>query len=377
MPKYDIPTYDLILLDNAQLLNECKNLLRWLQSLVTTCIVYLAFSPIVSQHSGHTTERCKLKIRKIWYFTPFSTSELTKFKLPYSQDEIDCFGDARNLSLLPGLVYRCITQGIKNNYFNILNIAVSNFIKAFNHHAVDPDVIKTIVSCLLNGLQSVQHPDLFILTHTGFVYYSATENRFSSTYPISVVLSRTQTEVNSIYEVMAQYNAAMALEFKFAGKVLTNGVYAQCLGSGQSVTGRRDRMKNYHLKCFNYVQQQTISSSINAPSRTCTLVKLVEGHPALDFLIISKLHGRDSNRLFLVQVSLLRYENRNNQKRFGSIFFENYRKLHPHTPLDYYSRMLSIPKTDCFYVYASTEDPSRRSRTDEEFYDRIYFAKVE
>ena len=253
--------------------------------------------------------------------------ELDRFKLETSPESLQFFEEVKK-DAFPGLINRCIQQKAKNYYSIALFFAATSFVKQFRFCNLDPDIPMLVLICSLRGLNSLTKLELFNLVHTGFTYYREDSDSFFLTYPISLIMSEISQDRSQIYKIMEAYNSGMALEFRFAGKVLSmSGVYAKCLSNKpQAIKGQITKKERYHLKCSNIIYQQDISSSIQPDNGTCTLVKLVEGHPALDFLIIDKSYGKDSNRLFFIQVSLSRYERRNTDKRFDSIFktFEHF-----------------------------------------------------
>ena len=128
--------------------------------------------------------------------------------------------------------------------------------------------------------------------------------------------------------------------------------------------------------CSYYVLQECPQSPIQGLKHDWTLIKLEQDHPSLDFLIVARPFSKDSQKLFLIQVSNSRYENRDNDKKFDSIRYK-FKKFcnNAITPLDHYSQMFSISKNNCFYVYASPEPSSGLGHTTP--YQRIYFATID
>ena len=121
----------------------------------------------------------------------------------------------------------------------------------------------------------------------------------------------------TIYQIMEGFNRGMALEYKFAGAVLQSNLaqYAKCNDKcPKAVEGSRIRSERYDLRCTKYVIQENIQYPIEGLNNKWTLIKLIENHPSLDFLIVAKSYGRDSHKLFLIQVSTSRYETRDNEK---------------------------------------------------------------
>lgn len=372
--EFDPISVEIVFLDNAQLLRNSPKVIKWLQGVMAT--VFMAFSPVITKASGDTIETCKIKVGKSWYFGPFTSMELDRFKLETSPESLKFFEEVKK-DAFPGLINKCIHQKAKNYYSIALFFAATSFVRQFRFYNSDPYIPQLILICSLRGLNSLTKFELFNLVHTGFAYYREDSNSFFLTYPISMIMSEISQGESQVYKIMLAYNSGMALEFRFAGKVLSMiGVYTECLGNEpQAIRGQITKKKAYHLKCSNIIYQQDISSSIQPDNGTCTLVKLVEDHPALDFLIIDKSYGKDSNRLFFIQVSLSRYECRNTDKRFDSIFntFKNFFD-YTTSPFEHYSDKLSIQANNCFYVYVSPENPSKLGKTDD--YNRIYFVDI-
>ena len=91
---------------------------------------------------------------------------------------------------------------------------------------------------------------------------------------------------------------------------------------------------------------------------TTTSCILVKKHPAVDFLIKYNPAGKVSKKLFLVQVSAQKYQNRDAEHRYQAIkqHFSTYECFKEESPLDVYLRKTDVLKTNCHFVYALTAD---------------------
>ena len=58
--EFELIPLQIVFLDNAQLLRNFPNVIKWLQSVKTT--VFMAFSPIITKATGDTIETCTIKV---------------------------------------------------------------------------------------------------------------------------------------------------------------------------------------------------------------------------------------------------------------------------------------------------------------------------
>ena len=110
------------------------------------------------------------------------------------------------------------------------------------------------------------------------------------------------------------------------------------------------------LKCDNYISQKSPTDDIRTGSSGCHLIKLCERYPAIDFLVVDNRAGKSSHRLFLIQVSSMKYQDRSADKKVDAV-------LKPsditggNSPAHFYCEKTGVQKKMCFFVYASPEVP--------------------
>ena len=86
----------------------------------------------------------------------------------------------------------------------------------------------------------------------------------------------------------------------------------------------------------------------------CTIIKLQEGHPAIDFIIVddTKLSSNEK-KIFLIQVSISSYETKSMDRRFSSI---NLKIIREKSVLDYYKEKIIC--NNVYYVFVTSSPHS-------------------
>lgn len=112
-------------------------------------------------------------------------------------------------------------------------------------------------------------------------------------------------------------------------------------------------MPGIHAALIRFIVIASISAETVMESG-CHLVKLCERHPAIDFLIVDNPAGENSRRLFLIQVSAMKYQNRGASKKVGAVLKP---VIDGQTPVNFYCAKTKVDKKKCFFVFASPEVP--------------------
>ena len=170
------------------------------------------------------------------------------------------------------------------------------------------------------------------------------------------------------------------MEFLFTAQLQMHKNDVKCYGYESKCSALHESYENlskdgresmYTIQVNNYLLQHEVSDSLPADAG-CHLIKLKEGHVAIDFVIIERLAGKGAEKLFLVQVSTTKY-----QKRSGPKLKDVYNPhitLNDKSPLIFYSEKEKIDPSQCYFVYASTDVPTSENFSKEECEKaKVYF----
>ena len=104
-------------------------------------------------------------------------------------------------------------------------------------------------------------------------------------------------------------------------------------------------------KAEHYVFQDE-KYDVSFHSNKCTIIKLVEGHPAIDFVIVDDTRiSREARNVFLVQASVTAYDKRTVDRRYSSIR-EKY--IGEQSVLDYYKSKTRTSCQNVYYLYVTS-----------------------
>ena len=188
------------------------------------------------------------------------------------------------------------------------------------------------------------HPSLeHHLLNSGLCYL---ENmKIKSPYPIEDCLTYAKGDLASHYRTFKTFNLGGAVEFLFSVSALTTGI---------TIIHSTNKETKILLKPQEYENQCRMGELPSMqPGNTCKLVKLVENHPAIDFIILYNPGGSTSKSLFFVQVSSQKYSERSIDSRYNSINSKFQKScFSDRTPSSVYSKLYSGSLVE--YVYATT-----------------------
>lgn len=182
-----------------------------------------------------------------------------------------------------------------------------------------------------------------ILLDSG-ICYQAEDCKVKSPFPLSCILSTCLGHITFVYKTLLEYDTGAAVEFLFAAQALSVGITVEKASQNPS-----------RLKPSLYVHQTEAGMCESETTISCILIKLVKKHPAVDFVIIDNPAGKDSKKLFLVQVSAQKYQNCGGEHRYQQ-HFPTYVCFKEESPLDVYLRKTGVLSTNWHFVYASTAD---------------------
>lgn len=153
---------------------------------------------------------------------------------------------------------------------------------------------------------------------------------------------------------MIPYCLGGAVEFLFTAQlqvhkndVICYGKFPSALHTSYETMGANQQQRRYPIAICNHMIQHEISDPL-PQHHGCHLIQLKWDHYGIDFTIIDRQAGRDSEKLFLVQVSATKY-----QKRTGPKLEEIYSKsvtLGSRSNLKLYSKKTGIDPENCYFV---------------------------
>ena len=105
------------------------------------------------------------------------------------------------------------------------------------------------------------------------------------------------------FNIIADYDKGAALEYYFFMKVMQVGIRMTCFGRGFSVTGNTPYQTTIDIQRTKFLLQDSLVDAIKIDNNSTTVIKLIQGHDAIDFIVISKVLNNASQRMFLVRVA--------------------------------------------------------------------------
>ena len=322
----------------------------------------LAFSSVLEDDKGTSVTRCPVKYTRRIYFTPFTNNELTEYT---SKVNFQFCVEARNLGvLLPGVLK--LAEGVADSSEALSqmmchseDILRDTWRRVTNEKLDEPfrhDLVSSLVNFVLSGGEQLRTETTGgPLVNTGICYQ--VDGKVKSPFPLKYILATCRVAITPVYRTLLLYDTGAAVELLFAVRALSGGI---SVGLDASQNPSR-------LKPSLYVHQTEAGGVVlpcTAPTTSCILIKLVEKHPAIDFLIIDNPASKASKKLFLVQVSAQAYQNRREDQRWQAIKqkFSTHECFKKKSPLEVYLEKAGVHKNNCFFVYASTADSIVNSR---------------
>ena len=363
----------IIFVDNAQCLRRKQDLVGVLLS--TGFSYCLAFSPTTADGEGGSTHNCGFEYNEEVHFRPFSEVELAEF-IGKRRDEgravsEGVLDEARQLNvLLPRLFNQCSERDEVTEW---VHSQVNTFLEKFGHRVGSMNTGKKLTTMLMkvvSGL-SLTESDRPIALQSGMFY--KLNKTVVMVYPQAVVLQHLYSFVRQHFAIIRSYDVGASIEFLLVSQLRMHQNDVKCYGSKCSALHNRretpskiSRENVYTIRVTNFEKQVSIGDALPR-DRGCHLVKLVENHVAIDFVIIERESGKDTEKLFLIQASATKYA-----KRSGPKLPEVYNvceTLGDKSPLMFYSEKTGISTDKCYFVYASTADDKIKD-------DKVYFLKL-
>ena len=326
--------------------------------------VCLAFSPDLHDHDGLSVNRCPRHVDgRQFCFTPFTASELKQYlqirKKTYSHE-----------LTIPGVV-KSVLNG--NDYSVIASRYARDCIRKALSRERQNDVLR---SAALKGINSLNESSKDDLVLVGCAYQNE-DNIHEFLFPSNVLLPLLRQEVEHNYTLMEQFDIGAAAEYLFFARCLSEGVIATCKGlSCYPITANTNIEPTVEIACNNSIKQRDVSDDLILPINRCTIIHLCQNHFAIDFLILNKRPGARASRLYFVQVSLQRYQDRPAGKKFAAVTTTS-PTLNNQSPFTYYCSRLEVHESDAVYVYASTTVPfDKKFSKQQKEQNRIFLVKL-
>ena len=326
-----------IFVDDAQNLRNCKDVVEFIEK--TAEAACLAFSPVLGEKHGNSTANCPIKPTNFFNFTPFTEQEVMR----YSKANKECTDQE---ILLP----KCLSMHIPMG--DIVRTICDNLYSTFKKFRVssaelqdrdDGPTVNLINACSPGTLSEVQKAAAL---RSGLFYIR--DDMVIPAYPKHLLLDELASHVKIMYTAMREFNLGMAVEFLFSVSIQRTIMTAMCRGSDPRPVALSTRAKTcdetFTLQCDNYIVQQKIKDNLmTVTGPGCHLVKLFERHPAIDFLVIDNSAGKCSRRLFLIQVSAVKYQKRDSNKQVDTVLKSNH-ITNKQTPVDFYCTKTGVEK---------------------------------
>lgn len=132
------------------------------------------------------------------------------------------------------------------------------------------------------------HKNELVLIHTGLAYMDD-KRKCKLLLPTKYARRHFMAPIFRKFSMLDEYDTGAALEFFFHSLYLSEEIQLKCHGVAcYSITGSTKLNSEVCLKCQENIVQKNIDKDLDIKPNQCTLIKLVKGHFAIDFLIVDK-----------------------------------------------------------------------------------------
>jgi hypothetical protein len=338
-------------IDNAQKLNDFPCLVRMLTG--GRRHVCLAFSATILQTSGDRTLRCRIRAMSEFRFVPFTTAEIQNFIRK------NCPGKTyNNVTTLPLVVSKCLLSD--KDYSDYISTIIRDIFLHLTSKLTAPQEatyfanIFKLLYMFIHLEDGMQHSDKLDLLDCGLIFQKA--DRYQLVYQRDIVLSRLCQVARSHYNVFSVYDVGGAEELLFSDSCRRGEISAVCRGSPpRTITGRGYKDSTLRITCDSFLVQQEIGSVVSVPpGPTCSLIKLAQRHPAIDFIIYSFRGSVASKVLYFVQVSSQTYQSRDKEKKLSAVTVPS-PLLDNKSPYNFYRNYFNMnTSSEVYYIYSTT-----------------------
>ena len=332
----------------------------------------MAYSPVlVSDEGGYSHLMGPVKHDILIEFKPFSSAELKLYLRNYPGVTYD-----REVTL-PVVVRQYLVGGSNDEIYedivgSMITDTIDSIVTRLNSSISGSAAADLLTSLYTFCLSTQEGVDMQILVYSGIVYYVSPEYRL--VFDKKLLFKKlTSTAINQ-FKTFSQFDIGGAKEFLFVQVCMRGRISLKCFGDvALTIKGRKKQPGEIELHCSRYATQTSIGSFVDAPEGECTLIKLAQMHPAVDFLIVDKSRGGVSARaLYFIQVSNSRYQDRPADKKFNAVK-SSFHGLSD-APYDFYYRMFHIRNNNAYYVYSSDSIPINKQFSASKIEQtRVYF----
>lgn len=359
-PKFSsssiLPEDTILFVDNAQMLgNESPEarIVRLLRQFAKCCCY--AFSSLVfSERDSIVKADCHgcLDIR----FRPFTEDEFEEWA---SKKGIQQPDNKKRFSELSAQIPIVLNRLQQREFTEVQadRILSSMFADQFSSlHSRLRNSQEELSAFLLQILRAAMYVRASLLIHEweflcdqGFVYADAevdpsSPSYYQLVYPRKIMLQHLGKQMTKLYTCLAEFAKGAAFEIL----VLYN---MECF---PHTATRGDKKEEINIPICTDVYFQR---HFEFPSRKigkCTIIKLSENHPAIDFLILDDTRlEKDSCKLFLVQVSIKSYQNRGANEKYSAV---NRKQINGKSVKQYYTNLADVKECNCTYLFISSAE---------------------
>ena len=363
-----------IFVDEAQCLKENKTLCVDIEGGEAYC---LAFSPVISTNAGDATSDCPFRYTEVYNFRPYSEREVTELETKANVNK-ECIKEARKVGVLfiPRMLNQCKNCSDVRRW---INREISNLLSKLRGRLTSEDYQDGLCAVLLKAAMgdTLNEVEEGCAIDSGFFYVDESDD-VHLVYPRPFMVRHLYKTILSIHSLMKGFNTGMAFEFLVYAKLQIDGSEIRCMGDNpSSLAESADRSSHVNARprfqigqCDECINQSHFDEL--KPSKSWCLVKLRKEHYAVDFLVIGDPHGTASKKLFFVQASVQKYQDRT-ERKLSSVYDE----IDGGSVLHFYSQKLDIRPNQCFYVYACPEIPEdKRFSRQSMDQNKVYFLQV-
>lgn len=368
-----LQSHTYVFVDNAQRLFEKMDMISWLQRAEALC---LAFSPVLIQTSGRSTQQFPIQYTKRYNFKPFNKNELDEYVAKNDVSE-DVIKQAENIGVgyLPRMIHQC-TEG-KTRVDKWLHEYICSIMLKCSYRMNEEFVPAILLKAAMGSkLQPVEEAIAKLL---GLFYEECSVLQL--VVPSTFLLQYLRAAILASYSLFKQFATGAAIEFLVCAQLQSQSNTISCKGKEPTPLG--NRLESSHeskgeMEIVIPAAEECVSQAgydaVIEPHKKCCLVKLCESHFGIDYLIIDTPAGAGSRKLFLVQVSATRY-----QERSGPRLREVYEKksyLGDKSVMEFYCEKLHFRTTECFFVYATTVVSKKNFTHSQCTQNKVYFLEV-
>ena len=365
-----------VFVDNAQCLLKKQELVGNLRAAKALCF---AFSSVVVTKDGETSvKQCGFRFTKKYNFRPFTEDEVEEFSKKQNINE-EVIKEAKKIGvLLPSMIQQCSTPSEVGQWIH--DEICAYLTKVEGRLRGDNDNLRTTLMSAAMGLQ-LKEAEQAYASRTG-LFYVDDSDAFILVFPAEYLLNHLHPHIICCYHLFKEYDTGATFEFLTCAQLKSRKNEIFCIGKEPTpVTDSLNSkspangIPSFSIPAANkYIVQSGLGDDLKS-NQSCCLVKLQEEHFGIDFIIVIDTAGSASKRLFVVQASVTKYQQRTGPKL--SEIYDVKDGFDEKSLVNFYCDKLSIANTHCFFVFACPEVPTNERFTkDVNSKNKVYFLKV-